>query len=210
LGKRETAIERFGTTYGQTAYEDRSGGVNLMRSTPYIKVYKRYGEVPKGWLDGSKSDENVKALFIVAGAEEQLNDGKGNITDNGVILFRSRWHKEWPFKDYHYNKISGRWLGLGIVEALFDVQVRLNELKNQKRISMEISSLHLFQTPDKQIVRNALTDLESGDILVSPKGIEPIANEERSLSAFDGEESSYLAQVQRISLRMTQFQVKHL
>jgi len=196
----ETAIERFGNSYGETAYEDRSGGVNLLRSTPYIKVYKRYGEVPKNWLDGGKSDETVRALFIVAGAEEMEKNSEGKVIgDYGVVLFKSKWHKEWPYKDFHYNKIMGRWLGLGIPEMLFDVQVRMNEIKNQKRISMEISSQHWFQTKDKQIVRNLLTDKLNGDLIISPSGIEPIANEERNLSAFESEEASYFQQAQRLS-----------
>ncbi len=196
----DIAISRYATTYGQTAYEDRSGGVNLMRSTPYIKVYKRYGAVQQGWLDGSKSTKMVRALFIVAGAEEQAKavDGKNN-SDYGVILFKSAWHKEWPFKDYHYSKIIGRWLGNGIVESLFDTQVRMNEIKNQKRISMELSTLHLFQTPDKQIARNVLDDLQNGDILLSKNGINPIANEERNLPAWKDEEDSYTQHAQRIS-----------
>jgi hypothetical protein len=196
----DVAIERFGTTYGETAYEDQSGGVNMLRSTPYIKVYKRYGEVPKWWVDGGKSEEMVKALFIVAGADEQEKNAEGKVVgEYGVVLFKSRWYKEWPFKDFHYNKIMGRWLGLGIAEALFDTQVRMNEIKNQKRISMEISAQHWFQTKDKQIVRNLLTDKENGDILISPSGIEPIVNEERNLSAFESEEQSYFQQSQRLS-----------
>ena len=196
----DVAISRYGTTYGQTAYEDRSGGVNLMRSTPYIKVYKRYGAVQQGWIDGSKSTKMVKALFIVAGAEEQAKsqDGKNN-SDYGVVLFKSRWYKAWPYKDYHYAKIPGRWMGLGVVEALFDTQERMNEIKNQKRISMELSALHLFQTPDKLIVKNALTDLVSGDIIPAKNPITPIANEERNLSAFEQEEESYTQHAQRIS-----------
>ncbi len=201
----ETAIERFGHQTGQEVFEDMSGGFNQLKSTPYIKIFKRYGEVPQWWLDDSKpgtdqGDKLVRAFFIVAGADslEKNSEGK-NVGEYGVVLFRSRWHKEWPYKDFHYNKILGRWLGLGIVESLFDTQVRLNELKNQKRISMEVSTIHLFQTKDKQIVRNVLTDLESGDVLLSPNGIEPVANEERNLSAFDSEETSYIQQSQRLS-----------
>lgn len=196
----DVAIERFGMTTGQESYEDQSGGMNQLQSTPYIKIYKRYGEVPQWWIDGGKSDKMVKALFIVAGADslEKNSEGK-SVGENGVVLFKSRWYKDWPFKDFHYTKILGRWLGLGIVEALFDTQVRLNELKNQKRVSMEVSTIHLFQTKDKQIVRNVLTDLESGDVLLSPNGIEPIANEERNLSAFDSEEASYVQHSQRLS-----------
>jgi hypothetical protein len=94
---------------------------------------------------------------------------------------------------------------------LFDVQVRVNELKNQKRISMEISSMHLFQGP-KSMVRNILTDLQSGDYLPKgtndPDGITPIANEERNLPAFDGEEASYLGQADRLSFAYEAIRVK--
>lgn len=196
----DTAIERFSNTQAQMSYEDNSQVVTQMQSTPYIKVFKRYGEVPKFWIDGGKSEEMVKSLFIVAGAEELQHNATGQaMGEAGLVLFKSRWYKEWPYKDFHYTKILGRWLGLGVVESLFDVQARMNEIKNQKRVSMEISSLHLFQTKDKNIVRNVLTDLENGDVLLSKEGIEPIATEERNLQAFQGEEESYFQQAQRLS-----------
>jgi hypothetical protein len=202
----DQAITKFGDAQGSQAYEDSSGEVNQLQSTPYIKIDKRYGEVPLWWIDSKKKpgtkegDKMVKSLFITAGAEKMNKGSDGKVIgDAGVILFKSRWYKDWPYKDFHYNKIQGRWLGLGIVEALFDTQVRLNEIKNQKRISMEVSTIHLFQTKDKQIVRNILTDLESGDVLLSQNGIEPIANEERNLAAFDSEETSYVQHSQRLS-----------
>lgn len=196
----DVAIERFGDTRGASSYEDQEDSMTQVDSTPLVKVYKRYGEVPKWWIDGGKSSELVKALFIVAGVDAVITNENGSaVGDGGIILFKSRWYKQYPFQDFHYNKIKGRWLGYGITESLFDTQVRLNELKNQKRISMEISTIHLFQTKDKQIVRSILTDLESGDVLLSPSGIEPIANEERNLSAFDSEEASYIQQAQRLS-----------
>jgi hypothetical protein len=196
----DVAIDRFGNVQTPNTYEDMDGSVNQLQSTPYIKIYKRYGEVPEHWLKGGKSEKMVRALFIVAGADKtEVNEQGQNIGEAGVTLFKSKWHKEWPFKDFHYTKIKGRWLGLGVVEALFDVQERFNEMKNQKRVSMEISSQHWFQTKDKQIVRNILTDLESGALMTSPNGIEPIANEERNLAAFKDEEASYYQQSERLS-----------
>jgi hypothetical protein len=196
----EEAIATLGNKEAEESYLDDYGNMTAMQSSPYIKVYKRYGEVPKRWLDGGNSEEMVKALYIVAGADQELKDAQGkSIGEAGVELFSSKWSKDWPFKDFHYFKSKGRWLGVGIVEMLFDTQVRINEIKNQKRISMELSSMHLFQTRDKSIVRNLLTDLESGDLVISQNGIEPIANEERNLAAFDGEEASYNAQVDRLS-----------
>lgn len=195
----DVAIERFSNDSAAEPFEDQFGNLYQMNSTPYIKVHKRYGEVPE-YLLGGKSDKLVKALFIVAGAESQMRDATGNpIGEKGVILFSSPWRKEWPYKDFHYTKIKGRYLGLGIVEALFDVQVRFNELKNTKRFSMELSSMHLFQTKDKSIMRNALTDLQNGDIITSQNGIEPIVNEERNLSAFKDEEQGYMMQADRLS-----------
>lgn len=196
----EVAIERFGNTNEMQSYEDKSVITNQMQSTPYIKVYKRYGEVPEYWLKGGKSEKMVKSVFIVAGADEQMKNEQGKPTgEMGVELFSSKWHKEYPFKDFHYTKVKGRWLGLGIVEMLFDTQVRMNELKNQKRISMELSSLHLFTTPDRTFVQNVLTDLQNGDLFVSPNGITPIANEERNLQAFGDEEESYSLHADRLS-----------
>lgn len=196
----EEAISRFGNVNAMEAFEDDNGNLNQMVSTPYIKVHKRYGEVPEKWIKGGNSEKLVRALFIVAGADDVVKDSEGKeIYDNGVVLFKSKWIKEFPFKDFHYTKVKGRWLGMGIPEMLFDVQERINEIKNQKRVSMEMSSIHLFQTKDKTIVRNVLTDLESGDILISPNGIEPVVNEERNLPAFKDEEESYKMQADRLS-----------
>lgn len=194
------AIQRFGNTQAAQAMEDFSGNLNVMRSSPQVKVYKRYGEVPRHWLDGGKSEDMVRSLFICAGPDVLQRNTSGQIVGElGVTLWKGEWRGEYPFKDFHYTKIKGRLLGMGVVEMLFDVQTRFNELKNQKRLSMELSTLHLFQTKDKSLVRNVLTDLENGDIMFSPNGVEPVANEERNLPAFEQEEVSYANQVDKLS-----------
>ena len=196
----DIAIARFGNTQAAQAFEDFSGNMNVMRSSPQVKVYKRYGEVPEWWLKGGKSQKMVRSLFIVAGPDFLQRNAQGQVTgEMGVVLFKSEWKGDYPFKDYHYNKIKGRWLGMGVVETLFDVQARVNELKNQKRLSMELSTLHLFQTKDKQLIRNVITDLENGDVIYSPNGVEPILNEERNLPAFKDEEESYANQVDKLT-----------
>lgn len=197
----DVAIDRFSQSNAPDTYEDQRGSLNLIRSTPYIKVIKRYGEVPQSWLDGGKSQKLTRALFICAGIDNvrMSEDQKTIVEEQGVILFKSKWIKEWPFKDVHYNKVKGRWMGMGIVESLFDVQERINEMKNQKRVAMELSSIHLFQSPDKLVVKNILTDLQSGDILTMRNPLTPVENEERNLPAFQDEEESYMAHVERIS-----------
>lgn len=197
----EKVIEMFGNTEAQPSYEDNNGSINKQTSTPYIKIYKRYGEVPEYMLKGGQSSKMVRSVFIVAGADETIKNSEGKeIGEAGVILYSAKWLKDdYPFKDFHYTKIKGRWLGKGVIEMLFQVQERINELKNQKRVSMEISAMHIFTTPDKQIVRNIVSDLESGDLIISPNGIQPIATEERNLQAFTLEENSYLQQADKLT-----------
>lgn len=202
----EEAIDKFSSRNAPEPYEDQYGNLNVSRSTPYIKVVKRYGEVPTWWLDDKTQprtdagEKLTKSLYIVAGIDSYTSNDKGQImTEEGVTLFKSVWRKKWPYKDFHYQKVRGRWLGVGIVESLFDIQMRMNELKNSKRWSMELSTMHLFQTKDKSMVRNVMTDLQNGDVLYSPTGIEPIANEERNLPAWDDEEKGYGEQVDRLT-----------
>lgn len=199
------AIERIirrkeeGEEITESSAESYEDGVTLtaIRSTPYFEIYERFGEVPKSEF-GGKSKEMVRSLFIVAEpfAKSEID---GQQYENGEVLYKAEWKKEYPFRDIHYSKTEGRWLGVGVVEDLFPVQERMNEIKNQQRISMEISSIHLFQTSDTTIVSNVLTDLSNGAVIKSKSGINPIVNEERNLAAFANEETSYLGMADRIS-----------
>lgn len=201
----EEVISKF---YVNTAPESyiQDGNVNQVCSTPLIKVYERYGEVPKSWLDGTEPKENeemVRALFIVAGVDSfgLGEDGKTITREDGVVLFKSKWFGEWPFRDFHFDKTEGRWLGIGVVEDLFQIQERINELANEKRDSMTISTKHIFQTQDRTIVKNLIRDLSNGSVIqAGPNGgLTPLANEERNLSAFSTEEQRYSNQAKEIT-----------
>ena len=204
----DLAIELFGNPNLQEPFEDEYGNLHQMQSTPYIKVIKRYGERPAHELDtklkpGTKAgDKLVRCLFIVTGCDFLNKDAEGKILgEMGLVLFKSKWHKAWPFKDFHYTKVKGRYLGLGIPEMLFDVQMRMNELKNSKRFSMELTDMVLLQTKDKSIMRNALTDLQNGDILnyTNGDGITQIAIDDRNYAGHKDEEASYSMQADRLS-----------
>lgn len=190
-----------------TSYEKNSM-TNIIRSSPYFEIYERFGEVPESYLTGNIKDEKlVRALFICYDPYSVWEDDNGNYRgENGKVLFKSKWYGAYPFKDYHYSKTRGRWLGIGVVEDLFEAQERRNELVNQKRVSMEISTIHVFQTPGKNVVNNILSDLKSGDLIqAGPDGlITPLANEERNLSAFASEEQDYDNLADRLSFATQQ------
>jgi hypothetical protein len=203
------AVENLISKYNQEkmqsdsneSYIDSGGNVNQIRSSPYVKVYERYGEVPEYFLNPkSKSEKMVKALFICAGTDLNARNDKGEVyADYGEVLFKSAWHKKYPFMDFHYTKTNGRWLGIGVVEKLFPIQIRFNELKNQLRFAMELSSKRIFQTRDRTAFNNLLTDIDNGQILLTKSEITPVMNEERNLAAFNTEEGAYYKQTQDLT-----------
>lgn len=201
----EDVIAKFYTNTSPDSYAD-SRGVNQVISSPLIKIHECYGEVPESWLSGKSAGENerlVRSIFVVAGVNsfQTGEDGQTVIKEDGIILFREKWTGEWPFKDYHYDKTEGRWLGIGVVEDLWAVQERVNELTNQKRESMEISSKHIFQTQDPTILKSIINDVPNGAVLkAGPNGgLTVVPNEERNLGAFNGEENLYKDQAKELT-----------
>lgn len=108
----------------------------------------------------------------------------------GTLLFQDETD-ETNLRELHWEKIPGRWLGLGFVEYLEDNQIRENELVNLKAKGLYYTSLHLFQTRDELIARNVLTEAQNGEILVSQSEIAPVATEERNLAPFTSEENRW-------------------
>lgn len=187
------------------SYED-DGIQSGVTSVRLIEVYERFGELEKDDFEtvGIKSDNDFERVHCII-AEPNLfsqkigQDNKAYLEEKAEILYSKIWKGDYPFRDAHYSKTAGRWLGIGVVEDLFNAQERVNEIENQKRVSMELSSLHLFQTPDNSILQNVLTDLQNGDLIQSKSGITPIANEERNFGAFQNEYDSWNVLADRIS-----------
>lgn len=196
----ESIIEKYGHNTPPNSYIDSTGtNFNQIKSSPYIRVVERYGEVPEHFF-GGKSEDMVKSLFIIAAPDLVSRNDKGDvISEEGTILFKSKWYKKYPFMDFHYTKTKGRWLGVGVVEKLFPIQVRFNELKNQLRFAMEHTSKRIYQTKDRTAFNNILTDMDNGQILQSRSEIVPIANENRDLSSFRLEEDAYYRAAQDIT-----------
>ena len=91
----EEVINKFYTSKAPESYL-QDGNLNQVVSTPSVKVYERYGEVPDSWLKGTEAKEDdkmVRALFIVAGVDnfQKGEDGKTVVQEEGIILFKSKW-----------------------------------------------------------------------------------------------------------------------
>lgn len=74
---------------------------------------------------------------------------------------------EMPYYDFHLGRYSGRWQRIGVVERLYNLQVRINELVNQNAKTTEIASLLILRSQDANMDGNVLTGIESGQVLTS-------------------------------------------
>lgn len=183
----------------QQAYEDvkSSDGV---KSSKLIEVYRRFGYVPEAFIyKGGDPTKMVFAVYVVAEPFLKSKGADGEYKDEGLVLHKMEWKDELPLRDCHMFKIDGRWLGLGVMESLFPQQERVNELINQKRISMEIEMMHIFQSADPMVLSNILADLRSGDVLHSRQGISKIDNRDININSYQTELNNYQGFADRVS-----------
>jgi len=70
--------------------------------------------------------------------------------------------------------------------------MRRNEMGNQKADSMRVTSKTIFQTRDKNIDGNVLTDILNGDIVTADQPLTQIDTTERNLGAYAQEEQNII------------------
>ncbi|OQA77490.1 MAG: hypothetical protein BWY30_01084 [Tenericutes bacterium ADurb.Bin239] len=70
-----------------------------------------------------------------------------------------------PYEDFHAGEYNGRWLRVGVVERLFKLQERANQLVNQNAQASEIASLLLLKSGSPDMVGNVLEQAINGQII---------------------------------------------
>jgi len=91
--------------------------------------------------------------------------------------------KDFPYDDFHGERIRGRWQGLGIVERLYELQEQINTLVNQNSETNNIASLLLFKTADAEITGNILDGVNSGQIL-NTEDLQQLSLDNRFIATF--------------------------
>lgn len=158
------------------------------KETPYIFDDKGAPEGVKGYT--GHSNESVYVMAIVAGVDE------GNTE---CVLFCKEVSRDlFPYKEVHYRRRKGRWLGVGNYELCFPLIEKANELTNRFFGSLRIALLHLFQTRDKLHVKNVLSDLIDGDTVVSKSEISIIPTEIRGFTQYKEEMDRIEAKADRL------------
>lgn len=162
-----------------------------MKNTSHLKVIERYGELPI-FDDSGLVDYRYQRLFVAdVGIDEYDRDQRLSVEKMGVVLERQDWDGH-PYREFHAEKMPGRWLGIGVVESLYEPQIRINELSNLQTKSSYWSALRLFQTRDQAVNRNLATDVKNGEVITTDSEITPINMDDRNLAFFDSQYTWWL------------------
>ena len=185
----------------ELGWENIEEVINLHRqmNQPYIKVYERYGEVEMTDEEGNKTYD-YKRVFIADVGMNQADERGNTIPYPGITLKEENIDTH-PYWEFHMEKIAGRWLGMGVVEILFDAQVRQNEIANLQAKGSYFNALRLFQTRDETINRNLMTEAKMGEVLNPEDPITQIDMGDRNLAYFNQETLKWMKNVDDLTFR---------
>ena len=144
-----------------------------MKNTSHIRLYERYGDIKETKEDGNDVWEYRRTFFADVGVDEYDQWGRLQNPKQGVVLSSETWEGN-PYWEFHASKVPGRWLGVGVVEELFEPQIAANQNTNLQQKSSFWASLKIFQTRDSAINRNLATDTRNGEILNVDSEITPV------------------------------------
>jgi len=189
----------------------------LERYTYSIDQFERIGK-KKGWDNvqeiadayrGKNQDtidiyecyldtDDYNWFIAITGKDKDGNDMK---LDEAIkILAKSKMNiDDFPYKEVHWDKVPGRWLGRGQAENLLENQIAINENEYYFRDGLRWTSLKLFQSRDPNMGKNLLNEFENGDMIPTSAEITQVAMEERNLGAFSYADSKWQANADRNS-----------
>ncbi len=162
----------------KSLYFDHS--IQKIQDAPFIIWEKEFLNIEiadKNWKNKKillNSDKEKITIYLYFGYFEKRGRFKKGLKiyseempgyKDGVLLYEADLD-EYPFYDFHLNKVNGRFLGVGTYEELFDSQIRALTIAGLKARALELSTKQIFAVSDKTAYKNLSTDLETGDVIV--------------------------------------------
>jgi len=141
--------------------------INLYRQMPGVKhimVYERYGEV--------KTEEKweYRRVYIADVGVDQEDQMTQRVIPYRGIELKSDVVEENPYWEYHLEKIPGRWLGIGVVETLFEPQINTNESENLLSKASIWRAIVLFKSQDPGMAGKNMGENRYGDVIDTSAG----------------------------------------
>lgn len=162
-----------------------------MKGVSHIRVYERYGEVAEEDGSGNVTYPYKRVFVADVGVDEYDQFNRLVVQHAGIELSSEEWDGH-PYWEIHGDKIPGRWLGIGVVETLFEPQIRQNEIANLQSKASYWAALRVFQTRDAAVARNLLTDTRNGEVLNVDSEITQIDMSDRNLAFFADEYQKWI------------------
>lgn len=139
-------------------------GQNKDNKADYIRLYEVHGLLPKSYLTGKEEDEDtyVQQMHVITFTTTKK---KGDIKD--YTLISGREEKDPYMLTALLPEVDGS-IGLnGAVKNLFDAQWMQNHSVKMIKDHVDLASKLIFATSDGNFTgQNALTSIETGDILI--------------------------------------------
>lgn len=146
----------------------------------FVQTYRAWITKPKVTSGGSNY-----------GIEASINYPQ-NMARPPIELFRDEIEiDDFPYREHKYQKLKGRWLGLGVMEYLFDNQIHDNEVGNMRMRALYLKALRVLMTSDQNLGGNALRDLINGQIIKSEGKTTWLQADESDLSAYGAEDARW-------------------
>lgn len=153
----------------------------------FMQMVEEYGW-DKDQAGGATGDDTI-IFYEVYGQVDDYAENYFIVTKNGIMLYADK--RDCPYKEFHWDKIDGRWFGVGQVERLFEAQIQINKIEKYKSNALHWTSKRIWQTRDDTIKKNLMTDIKNGDLLFVNSEINPVSTEERNLHAYRDEDARW-------------------
>ena len=165
----DSVIEKHDYTYGQLRKMPWDKDLIEYCIAKYgnegrINVYERQGDV-----EGMNHNYHI----IAEGAKDE------------EIFVHDTIDRDDLYRELKWDDITGRALGRGQSERLFEAQIAKNRTENLFSAGLRWTSKHIFQTRDSNIAKNLIKQIMNGDVLTINSEITPIPVEERNLAAYN-------------------------
>lgn len=135
----------------------------------YIPVYEIHGEMALSLLTDNDDDVDTfqQQMHVVCMLEK---NEKSVSSFDEYTLFKGREAKD-PYLITHLIKEDGQTLSIGAVQHLFESQWMVNHSVKQIKDHLDLTSKLILQTADGNLVgKNALTNIENGQVIVHTQG----------------------------------------